>query len=111
MARKEVDEKRLKFAAHLFVYTTKDGMIISHLSKVLPAKLYQWATTKEWKDALSWWGYEGDCRIEGEEFHKQVGLSLTKRSLEEAELLWKELFGQSERKTELHKFSGVKSLR
>ena len=93
MARKEADEKRLQFAAHLFVFTTKDGMIISHLTHVLPSKLYQWATTEAWKDAPLCWGYTGDCRIEGEDFHRQVGLSLMKRSLQEAERLWKELFG------------------
>ena len=106
MARKEADEKRLQFAAHFFVFTTKDGMIISHLTHVLPSKLYQWATTEAWKDAPLCWGYTGDCRIEGEEFHRQVGLSLMKRSLQEAERLWKELFGVSESKERLNQFFG-----
>ena len=39
MARKEVDEKRLQFAAHVFIFTTRDGMIISHLTHTSPLKL------------------------------------------------------------------------
>ena len=106
MARKETDEKRLQFAAHIFVYTTKDGMILSHLSHVAPPKLYQWSTTEEWKAELLFWNYAGDCRIEGEEFHRQVGLHLQKLSLRKAERLWKELFGGAERKQELQSFFG-----
>ena len=106
MARKEADEKRLQFAAHLFVYTTRDGMLISHLTHVLPSKLYEWATTEAWKDALQCWGYTGDCMIQGEEFHRQVALSLQKLSLQEAARLWKELFGISESKTRLNRFLG-----
>ena len=106
MARKEVDEKRLQFAAHVFIFTTRDGMIISHLTHTSPLKLYQWATTEAWKDALRWWGYEGNCMIEGENFHKLVGRHLVKLSLKKAEQLWKELFDSEERKTELHRFFG-----
>ena len=104
--RKEVDEKRLQMAAHLFIFTTREGMAICHLCQVLPSKLYEWTTTEAWKDALDFWSYKGDHRIEGAEFHRQVALSLQKRSLEQAERLWTELFGQSERKTELHRFFG-----
>ena len=107
MARKEeVDEKRLQMAAHLFIFTTREGMAICHLCKVLPAKLYEWTTTEAWREALKFWGYDGDWRIEGEEFHRMVALSLQKQSLEQAERLWRELFGQSERKTALHRFFG-----
>ena len=104
--RREVDEKRREFAAHIFCYSSRDGMIICNLCQIMPAKLYEWSTTDAWRDALKFWSYEGDHRIEGQEFHRQVALSLQKRSLEQAERLWTELFGQSERKTELHRFLG-----
>ena len=46
MARKEVDEKRLQFAAHIFVFTTRDGMSISHLTHTSPLKLHQWTASR-----------------------------------------------------------------
>ena len=104
MARKEAYEKRLQFAAHIFVFTTRDGMIISHLTHLSPLKLQDLAQTQAWKDALLFWGYQGNPTIEGQEFHRQVGLSLTKRSLKKAFQLWKELFGIKEEKKELHRF-------
>ena len=72
MARKEVDEKRLQFAAHIFVFTTRDGMSISHLTHTSPLKLHQWTETEAWKEALLFWSYEGDCNFTGDDFHRQV---------------------------------------
>ena len=106
MARKEADEKRLDLAAHVYIFTTKDGMIISYLTHISPLRLYQWSLSEAWTDALKFWKYEGDSSIEGKEFHRQVGLSLTKRSLQEAFRLWKELFGVSESKERLNRFFG-----
>ena len=106
MARKESTRLRVQFAAHVFVFTTRDGMIISHLTHLSPIKLYQWASSPAWRDALRFWGYQGDSSFTGAEFHRQVGMGLTKRSLQYASRLWKELFGISESKTELYRFFG-----
>ena len=109
LARKESTRLRVQFAAHLFVFTTKNGMIVSHLTHISPFKLHQWSETDLWKDTLKWWGYEGDSNFTGAEFHRQVGLGLTKRSLQKASQLWKALFGITENK-ELHKFFGREAL-
>ena len=104
--RKKVDQLRLQFAAHLFVFTTRDGMIISQLKQISPFKLDRWSQTPDWKKALEVWRHKGSSEIEGEEFKKQVQLSHIKRSMKEAGRLWRELFGITANKKDLSRSLG-----
>ena len=67
-------------------------MIISHLLCTSPWKLSKWSETSHWASALKLWGYRGNPALEGDEFHRQLGLGIMRRSLKKAGYLWRRLF-------------------
>ena len=104
--RKEVDRIKLQMCAHVFFFTTRDGMIISKLAKVSPLKLWHWTRGKAWKDELHFGSYDGNPDPTGDEFHQQVKAANVKVSLRKAGRLWREMFGLTTNTNELHRFFG-----
>ena len=105
MKRKhEVNHRRLQMAAHLFTYTSRDGMIVSQLTQVSPLTLFNWSKTNQWKMELAFWGYDGTPFFEGEAFDREVSKSLMRRSLKKAGQLWRQLFGLTGNQNELSRF-------
>ena len=105
MKRKQaVNHLRMQFAAHVFVYTSRDGMIVSQIVKVSPVKLLKWSKTSEWQRELKFWGYYGSPFFKGEEFYRQAKQTLVHRSLKTAGRLWMQLFGLTESQRELDRF-------
>lgn len=102
--KSEVTQLKMQLAAYIFVYTSKDGMVISQLLNVAPIKLYQWSKSNAWKKALRYWGYNGEPFLQGDEFYQRIKAPLVKRSLEKAEKLWMQLFGLTKHKTQLQQF-------
>ena len=84
---------KLLFAAHTFVYTSKDGMVIADIVKVSPYRLYRWYLSPAWDQALKFWDYTGDPEIQGDEYQNTVQNTLVRKSLNAARRLWFELFG------------------
>ena len=102
--KQEVNYRRMQFAAHVFVHTSCDGMLVSQIVKVSPVNLFKWSQTAQWKRELKFWGYSGPPFFEGEEFYRQVEQTLVYRSLKQASRLWMQLFGLTESQRELDRF-------
>lgn len=79
------------FAAYHFLNTSRDGAVIAQIVGAKPIELYRWSQEKSWIKALKYWqsGYYGNGVLEGEYFKSIVGDSIVKRSLDNAERLWK----------------------
>ena len=86
------DAKRL-FAAHVFLYTSRDGMVISNIINVSPYTLHKLSQSPKWKESLSFWNYKGDGIIQGELYREEVGQKKAYYNLKNAKKLWLELFG------------------
>ena len=80
------------FAAHLFVNTSRDGMVISNIINVSPYKLHKLTKSDDWTKCLAYWDYTGDPTIGGELYHEVVKRCEEKNSLKLALRLWKEVF-------------------
>ena len=105
MKRKQaVNHRRMQFAAHVFVHTSQDGMIVSQIVKVSPVNLFKWSKTSQWQRELKFWGYCGPPFFKGEEFYRQAQQTLVHRSLKRAGRLWMQLFGLTENRHELDRF-------
>ena len=102
--RKQVMQVKILFASHVFIYTSRDGMVISNILNVAPQKLHDWSKTDDWDTALKFWRYEGSAEIQGDLYRQEVGISLMQRSFNFAEKLWLELFGQTEKRKLLNRF-------
>ena len=102
--KQEVNHLRMQFAAHVFVYTSRDGMVVSQIVKVSPVNLFKWSKTPQWQRDLKFWGYSGRPFFEGEEFYRQAKQTLVQRSLKKAGRLWLQLFGLTETHRELDRF-------
>lgn len=86
-------EAKMLFAAHLFLHTSRDGMVISNITKVSPYNLHKMTKSPNWRKCLRFWNYKGDPTIRGELYHEVVKRSEEKNSLNIAFRLWKEVFG------------------
>lgn len=95
------DAKRL-FAAHTFISTSRDGMVISRVINVSPYKLHNLSQSDKWEKCLRFWGYRGDSTIKGKQYHEEINRKKVFLSLKYAERLWLELFNFKPIK-ELHK--------
>ena len=57
---------KIFFAAHHFVYISKDIEEIARIVRVKKKTLEDWMTTPSWNEALEFWGYSpdlGDLRV------------------------------------------------
>ena len=89
ISKKEV---KMLFAAHVFVYTSKDGMVISNIINLSPYKLHRLTKSPNWTKCLAYWNYTGDPTLTGELYRKEVGRGEEKNNLRIASRLWKEVF-------------------
>lgn len=102
--KQEVNHLRMQFAAHVFVHTSREGMVVSQIVNVSPVNLFKWSKTAQWQRELKFWGYCGTPFFEGEEFYRQAKQTLVHRSLKKAGRLWLQLFGLTENQRELDRF-------
>ena len=86
-------EAKMLFAAHVFVYTSRDGMVISNIVNVSAYRLHLISESPNWTEALKFWNYTGDPAIEGKRYPYEVGRKRISQSLKYARKLWLELFG------------------
>ena len=95
MSKKErARQGRILVAGFHFIYTSRDGMVISNLAQVPPRKLHAIVETDEWMACIKFWnpGYKGAGEIEGECYHDHVQRYKMYRSFRFAKSLWKHLF-------------------
>lgn len=81
------------FAAHSYVFTSHDGMVIANVINFSPFKLHKLVESPKWTECLKFWGYTSDGVLEGELYRDKVGEKKTLNSLRQASKLWRELFG------------------
>lgn len=63
---------RLLLAAFLYHFVSKDGAVISNITKMSPRGLYNLSRTDEWKQACNFWQRCADVSLQGEYFHAFV---------------------------------------
>ena len=86
---------KIQFAAFHFIYTSRDGMVISNLINVSPRNLHKMYMSDEWEEALAFWNYTGTSEIQGEQYRVEVGRYKVKQGFKEAQRLWLQLFNIS----------------
>ncbi|MDE0397278.1 MAG: hypothetical protein OXL96_05665 [Candidatus Poribacteria bacterium] len=99
-------EAQTLFAAHVFVFTSRDGMVISKIINVSPYKLHKLSRSEKWIEALKFWGYTGDPTLKGKRYKKKVAIKQVSESLKKADTLWRELFGVKPISQKLRRFLG-----
>ena len=99
-------EAKTLFAAHVFVFTSRDGMVISHLINVSAYKLHKLSKSETWIEALKFWGYTGDPTPKGKRYKRKVAIKQVSESLKCANTLWRELFGLKKVSRKLERYLG-----
>ena len=102
--KSEKNRVKMLFAAHVFVYTSRDGMVISNIVNISTGTLYRWSQQDKWIEALKFWCYEGNPEIQGELYRSEIKEYKVFRSLKSAFRLWKQMFGISKPTETLQRF-------